>query len=223
MFSCNDKEEFFKAQNSSPTIGIRSNGTMDFINEITDSVKISLKSSRKSLDYRLIVSDLNEDISSVSTNWVVGDGTVQQNGMDVTTIDFNEELIDISVTPTELGTNILEIIVRDAFGVEDKVKVVLIAFLNETPIAVLPESLENVRVINDLHYVLDASSSFDNDREFGGGIILYEYTIEGNTFSAEESKINYIFSSRGNKLIKLRVKDSDGIWSTRVEDTFSVN
>ena len=221
LSSCDNREEFFNNQNESPTLKI-TDGTNE-TSELTDSVKISLKSSRKSIEVRLLASDADDNIRSITYNWITGGGRINYSeGAEISGNSINiESQIDLMISPIELGENILEFTVIDEFDKSSVVRLNLTTLINLGPVGLF--SIKSLEVVDDLEYEIDASDSFDKDGRLGGGISVYEYTIEGNTFNSESNVIKYVFSKNGNTEIKLRVKDSDGEWSNINTEVFNIN
>lgn len=223
LFSCSDRYQSFEEDNSAPNIAIAFAGTQDFSPILDTRVKISLKSSLKVADVVLDVSDLDGDIQSLTYNFLAGDGIVSQNNSPIEQIDFTQEIINVQVEPTTTGTNRIEFIVTDQFSNSSRVTLEIEAFINDEPIAVLSDRLEDLGVVDPFEFRINASDSFDQDGSIGGGIQFYRYTVQGNTHTSTESSIPVIFPGSGNYTITLQVQDSDGVWSDEVERTYTIN
>ena len=212
MVSCDDKS--VDGLNTPPKISIYENQTE--VKTINDSIKISLKSSKNENTYRFNFSDLQKNIKTISFEKVVGEVEVLRLGNKIVSIDYeNESSIDLTFKPKSLGTNVIRVKVTDNGLATDYVELQLIAITNLEPVAVLSVVNSPISGVTN-HYTIDASSSFDRDQKIGGGIVVYEYTIDGLKVKSSESTLKQIFSP-GSHSIKLRVKDLDDAYSPEIE------
>jgi hypothetical protein len=217
MISCDDKS--VDGLNTPPSISIYENQTE--VKTIKDSIKISLKSSKNAETYRFNFSDLQKNINTISFEKVVGDIEVSRNSSIVSSIDYdNEASIDLTFKPKSLGTNVIRVKVIDNGLATDYVELQLIAITNEEPVAVLNVVNSPLSGVSN-NYTIDASASFDRDQKIGGGIVLYEYTIDGLKVKSSESTLKQIFAP-GSHSIKLRVKDLDDAYSPEIEKNINI-
>ena len=85
-----------------------------------------------------------------------------------------------------------------------------------------PTAAFNLNVINNNEYEFDASASLDQDKKWGGYIRQYEYVINNSfVITTTEKKIRHVFMS-GTHNIKLRVKDSDNVWSSYTQKSVTI-
>ncbi len=69
--------------------------------------------------------------------------------------------------------------------------------------------------INDPYeYTIIATGSYDRDKNYGGKIVEYQYTIGTYSLKTTLDKINYIFPAPGNYWIYVSVKDNNDEWSS---------
>ena len=110
---------------------------------------------------------------------------------------------------------------RDIYGRESSVEFSVSAFANRPPVARCEVS--KVGNLGDYEVKIDMGASKDGDAEFGGRLVMYEYTItssDGNVYNVqtELSCISYIFKQSGLEKVQCRVCDSDGVWSDWVSE-----
>lgn len=222
VFSCDTRDAVFEDNNEAPTLYFSTE--VGEVATVDDTLKISIKSTTKELDVRLNLSDIDDNVSTLKYEIITGNVTITQDGVEIAgDIDFDLTFIDLVVTPSQIGTNIIEFTATDDFDQTSTITLTLEAFTNYTPIAVLPSTLPKVAVNDDLEYTLDASGSYDQDAPFGGGVQAYKYTVEGNTFTSNSHSKPWVFSKSGNYEVKLQVMDSDGVWSDEVSEVYSIN
>lgn len=101
---------------------------------------------------------------------------------------------------------------QDSLGNINNLNIDLLCFYNITPNIVLNITQEGI--FSTLDYKLDLSSSVDGDAKFGGEIIEYSYSIEGDgNLPNNEPVINYVFPYTGSFLINVKCKDNNNEWS----------
>ncbi len=219
LFSCDNRSEYIDGYNESPSLQVRTaSGDVDF--NVVDTVKIVNKSGDIAYNFQLDAKDGNGDIESITYEFKAGTGVIKQDGQ---ILDGNieyREILDISIEVTTLGSNVIEFVVTDKFGQKSTAQLDLIAISNYKPVAVLTSS--RVDVLSNLEYKLDGQESYDADALYGGSVVLYEFTVEGQVILSETNFINYVFPRSGNYQVKLRVKDSDEEWSDSVSEIFSI-
>lgn len=216
LSSCDDRDAVFDGFKKSKFVFLSPDGEVKIM---VDSIKISLKSQRKVSSFRILVED--ENIDNVSFSFALGGGTLKQNGVAlVRTLDLSKSVIDLEFTPESIGTHVLIFRATDRSGEVSDITVTFTSFLNVPPVADF--SLTKLAVLSNLEYEIDASSSYDGDEKFGGGIVLYRYTINGQVMDSHENKIKWIFGSSGLYTIKVEAQDADEAWASK-EETIYVN
>ena len=205
--SCNDIRLF--EINNLPELSI-----LDEQGEIIalDSIKISLKNGTRFYELNLQASDLDNNINSIEYEILQGEINVLQNNLPLSGNVFqDEDGIDLKLEPLSPGRIEIRFRVTDEFNSSVTGLFALVAFNNLPPEALLES--RKVGALGDLDYEIDASSSFDADKMFGGGIEKYEYVIDDVTIETRLSKLRHNFRQVGFYVIRLRVQDNDGEWS----------
>lgn len=202
--------------NSEPVLSI--NGQE---NIVADSVKV--KGETAKCIFELTATDPDDNLKSISYEIISGDGNLFQNGIDADEIKLGKsETISLGFAPSRTGTHILNFTINDVFDQEASITLDLYAFENITPVSRF--ELVKPEVQHDpLEYLIDASSSYDPDEKFGGGITSYEYAFLGKRVELSLSVIGIIFPEPGTYDISVRVKDSDGEWSDKTIRAFVIN
>ncbi|MEQ9218933.1 MAG: hypothetical protein RLO17_12875 [Cyclobacteriaceae bacterium] len=180
-------------------------------NMVADSVKFRGETAK--YIFELTATDPDENLKSISYEIISGNGSLFQNGIITDEIKLGKsEFISMEFAPSRPGTHILNFSIVDVFDQEASITLDLYAFENIVPVSrfeiVKPEVQHD-----PLEYMIDASSSYDPDEKFGGGIISYEYSFLGKTVKLSMSVIGVIFPEPGTYDIGVRVKDNDGKWS----------
>ncbi len=202
--------------NSEPVLSI--NGQE---NIVADSVKVIGETAK--YIFELTATDHDDNLKSISYEIISGDGSLLQNGAVIKEIQTGQsESILLSYAPSRSGTHILNFNIVDAFDQEASITLDLYAFENIVPVSQF--DLIKPEVQHDpLEYLIDASSSYDPDEKFGGGIIAYEYTFLGKTVELSSSTIGVIFPENGTYDIGVRIKDNDGDWSEMLVKAVIIN
>lgn len=196
FFSCDNTEDLFYIKNSSPTLTVYHNGSP--VSNFDDSLKMGFP-----LLFSYSIAD-EEDLELILSN--------PENGL-VFTLIHNSFIIDAS-SP---GRQKVLAKTTDSFGLSSSVTLNFSVFHNLGPISVF-----SLFKIADRELEVDARASFDKDSRFGGKIVEYEYDMNGYIFRSPLSLVRYIFSSGGQKKIRVRVKDNSNAWSDWVEQFISV-
>jgi hypothetical protein len=110
---------------------------------------------------------------------------------------------------------------KDSFKEEAKYSISFTIFRNIAPVALF--MVKKIGVSSPYEYEVDASASYEKDARFNGKIVEYEYTLANYKFSTTLSKIRYVFGSPGQKLIRVRVKDNSGDWSSQASEYVVLN
>ncbi|XOV91538.1 MAG: PKD domain-containing protein [Bacteroidota bacterium] len=183
---------------------------------------MKLTSGRGQYPVEISVEDPDFNQKSISFEVLSGQGNVFQNGISTDEIQLDTYgNLSLSYGPNLTGTHILNFNAEDAFNQSSSNNLELIVFDNFLPIAQF--DLVKPEVQHDpLEYQIDASSSYDFDVKFGGGIVAYEYTFLGKIVVLTENQIGIIFPETGTYDIGLRVKDNDGEWSQKIVKSFLI-
>ena len=199
------------------------------LGEIEDSVKISIKSDKQTYTATIGLFDNNGDLRSLTYEVLTGDVVITQNGTElsgVVDITGNNGEIQVVFAPQSTGIHVIKFVLTDSFGESVSGEVSLNAFINVAPVA--NWELEKIGVVDDREYKIDASASYDPDASLGGGLRVWEYTINGIARTLDNQDDNptefkHIFGAAGNYEIRVRVQDSDGTWSEYLDDVVSIN
>ena len=205
LSSCDNRENFLREANLPPKL--------ELINSVggpatTDSVKLTLKSIKKFVEYKFTVSGNKVD-KIVFIKTVNGSGTLTTAGI---TGDGERTVpngtYSILYTPSAPGKTLIHLEAKDSFKNIKEAQVEVVAFQNLDPSANL--ILNNIAILDPKEYEFDASGSYDRDRKFGGGISSYEFKIGTKKVLTNQPKVKWIFNSSGNYEIGVTVKDADG-------------
>ena len=200
--SCDNRKDYFVDINKAPTLSLSRNGVDFRGNKLSDSLKIG---EPYSLHYYI------SDEEKVRIQ-------VMQEGQQ-STVDVGSELI--SFTGVTEGQDQVTLVARDSFGASAEFSISFTVFRNIAPIASF--TIKKLGVSSPYEFEVDASASYDKDAKFNGKIVEYEYTLANYKFSSSLNKVRYIFGSAGQKLIKVRVKDNSGDWSSQVSEYIVLN
>lgn len=209
LVSCENRWNLEVEMNLPPSLSLLKDGR-----ELSssDSLKMSLK-HRESYEFRLRLID--ENLYYGTWEITKGEGILVGPNDDLIGTDIwrlsdpGDSLLTLIYQPSTLGEHILEFRCIDPFGEETSTSLTLEVFENLLPVAVLEVS--DRKVINQGHYVLDGSSSFDLDRPYGGSIEWYRFLVSDRIIGEGISpSLEYIFQSQGTYTVSLEVQDSDG-------------
>jgi hypothetical protein len=193
LASCDSREDVFAKWNEDPLITLFKNGEEMMV--LRDTVKMGYPLS---INYTVqdeeIIKLQYEENSSLSVTIKEGDKRIEIRGI-------------------EEGEKELNLFCVDAFGRKASVVIELYSFLNMIPVASL-----KLEKITGLEVDIDARGSYDPDARFGGGILLYEYNVQGITNQSGSSRIKFVYGSSGTKTVKLRVMDNNNVWSSWVTE-----
>lgn len=218
--SCDDRFDFLEDLNRNPSIMIIKNG--NDVSSLNDSLKTSLKTGQEFYEINVIVSDPELLLGALSYQVVEGNGTMFQNGSEVTTMQYDEDgRAEFSYKPSTNGINRIKLIITDNLGNKGEATINLLVFNNIRPVAV--RALTRIGVSNPFEYDLDASASYDPDKNVGGGVDFYEWDINGTKFLSPNAVSRFIFPQAGTYEIKLRVRDNDGEFSEVVGGPLTLN
>lgn len=218
--SCDDRFDFIADLNRNPSIVIVKNGSE--VGSLSDSLKTSIKTGEEFYEINVLVSDPELLLGQLSYQVVEGNGVMFQNGSEVNTMSYDENgRAEFLYKPSSNGIHRIRLIISDNLGNKGEATINLLVFNNIKPVAV--RTLTRIGVNNNFEYDLDASGSYDPDRNVGGGIDLYEWDINGSKFLSPNAVSRFIFPASGTYEIKLRVRDNDGEFSEVVGGPLTLN
>lgn len=199
IFACDDID-IYKENNSAPEIMIRGYGSNDdFKTSITDSFRVS--------GSYIIECQITDEVAtehlSFDYSFSIGSGEFEF---------FEGDLLYFK--PKYNGLNVFSIKVTDVYGAESLVNASIFAFDNLAPVAKLSITQ------TDNSYIFDASGSYDSDKEYGGHIVSYKLTINGNQpIYREDPVIEFQGLYIENPtVVKLSVQDNNSEWSEEVNE-----
>lgn len=213
LFGCDNRDEVINNLNSAPSLFFLTNGNKTI--SIQDSVKISLKSPKRSVSFEADFTDANNNLKSVTYSISQGGGTMKQDNKALTgnSFDLSTGKIAAEYDPSQVGENRITIKATDAFNASSQIDLTVYAFSNLDPVASL--SVNPVQVLSPYEYMLDASASYDRDQKYGGGIVKYDFYVNNALIDeTDQSSIKYVFPGPGNYNVMVKVSDIDGASST---------
>lgn len=217
FIQCDDKIEALENLNQAPQVEYFSRSTTNWItasDTIVDVAKVY--TNQNNINYAVAIRsmDANNNFESIAITEAESGGKffLDENEFTENTV---VSLDSFSLAYRYYKPEKREFIVgsKDDFGLLKNI-VFQITFLeNKTPIANL--EIRSINRNSKNEYILDASKSEDKDKELGGFIIEYEYTINDVVINNPSNQIYHVFIP-GTHTIGLRVKDNDGFWSKQV-------
>lgn len=222
--SCTDRLGFLDLENEAPEIGIEivQDGQIQFVTELTDSLKTSLKVGKDTYNLKMNVSDFEQGSLIVDRTFKNGEAQLRLNGEDFTgPVDVSDVTeLDLAVVPNENGELVIDFSLTDEIGKTGSVTFTLVSFNNLFPIANYTHS--KIALHSSNQYEFDASDSFDQDERFGGRVRQYEWTINQNTFLREDAVFRQDLSPGGYD-VSLVVIDNDGGRSEAFNKIITIN
>lgn len=205
LCSCSNRKDFISSLDVKPVIQIKENDSI--YSSYQDSVKINPNLKRfSSID---LVFEGKDGISNLNYNKISGNGILEYKNdtiLNKTLNPLNGEII-IKYIPLSEGLAQYHFIVNDRFQGSDSCSFNILSFKNLPPIAkcvVTP-----LKAVDPLEYSIDASTSYDQDQHFGGGITNYIFFVNGETIHTNSPIIKYIFPNTGQYSISIQVVDND--------------
>ena len=224
MMSCDKREDLISKLNDAPILALGDPATGVYIAK--DSIKLSLKNSQKFYALTLQLSDANNNLTSVIYDWQTGAGSMSQDGNQLATNSLKlpgaDGKLNLQVYPANAGLNRILIHAIDKFNAEGIFTLELTGFINLLPIAnlVIASNPQN----DPLQYTLNASTSYDRDKKYGGNVARYIYTVANQpAIETNLSSIQFIFDQKKSYVVTLQVQDNDGALSTAFSQTYSIH
>lgn len=191
--ACDDREDVFVLRNKKPELIINYAGRLD-------SLKVG-NERELSIEVR--------DEGELSVEYANLEG-----GLNIIPSTQSGKVKVIAKTP---GKQTISLYGVDCYGLSVEEKITTEVFENLPPVCNFSIEIAGTKEID-----VDARSSFDKDNAFGGKIILYEYDLNGYKFETTLPRIRHIFSETGQKRIRVRVKDSDSVYSEFREEYITI-
>lgn len=221
LFSCDDALDFLLDENQAPSLELIDQEGMN-VNEISTRMKLSLKSLKDTYTFDYRISDVENGLEQVSLQLLAGDAVLLYEGAETSSLPIEEGRYSVEIMPTSFNTIIeLRLTAKDAFGASSSVNVALEVFENLPPVANF--IIQELKIQDEKEYQFNATESFDQDQDLGGGIAAYEYTInDGPIRVTTDPEFKWVFPSKGGYEVKLRVKDTDGAYSSITKRNITV-
>lgn len=188
----------------------------------TDSIKLSnINNNYYGVDLRL--SDSDRYYTSLKYSFVQGGGQFisRLDTLSNTLLPFDNFRCLVHFIPDRQELSVITFTATDQLNHTRQATLNLLTFWNLIPRSSL--TISALRVADPLEYLLDASGSYDVDRNFGGNIVQYIYQVEGATIRTSKSQIKHIFSAAGTYNISITTKDNDGGFSPAVNQLVTIN
>jgi hypothetical protein len=199
--SCDDSVDIYKSLNALPVLELRKvSESTGYFSSISDSFRLSTEGYRF---YYHLQDEL--PVSTFKVDYSVLPGAGEFSFDNDSTMTF---------FPEAQGLNVISIIMEDIYGESASANASVFVFENLLPVALLSISKENTT------YILDASDSYDLDRNFGGLITSYEFRINGNTPIEYNSPVLELtdVTFENPVSVELRVKDNSNAWSQKTQE-----
>jgi len=203
VFSCDNREDPYSDLNNAPQVKVMRLTDKEASISVTDSVKLGMDYSLK-----YILND-EENLNLTIEKSIAQDIVSLSNG-------------NIVISGVTEGTRNIKIKAEDSFGKTGEANIELYCFHNLRPVC--KGIVSKTGVLSENEVEINLSESFDQDNRWGGKVVTYEYKIQNNYIARNYlSSIKYIFESKGQKKIMVRVQDNDGDWSDPIILYFTLN
>ncbi len=191
------------------------NGSFKLINALGDTLTslsgVYSDSVKTNLENQYSYSILNAEKCSLSFDFDSTQGDIE--------LDAENQVFYLTSAST--GEMTVNFTITDPFGREDVRSIDLQSSDNKSPVAAAEVS--QISNLSDYEVEIDASSSYDGDASIGGKIVTYEYEIVDVCYdSIALSSYKRILQDTGTYTVKVRVKDNDGVWSSKEVYTLKV-
>lgn len=218
--SCDDRLAQLQIINQAPKVEFMKNKIITV--ELNDSLRL-IPGAKNVYNIHLRVSDENRNIQFL--NWAITKGNYklyyQENEVELPNsfrTDYGNLILNFyPAAPGDYGASFKA---TDRFGKEAIGQFNLFVFDNLLPIPIL----KVVQQTEDpFIYTIDASESYDPDKNFHGGIIKYQFTIDGQILELKNPILQHVFDKKGEHLVKLKVFDNSGGESQIIVNKISIN
>lgn len=220
--ACSDRIDGFREFNSKPFIQfVRTQAdTTALLNSLTDSIRF-YSDSATYYNVRLRIADANENLYRCQI--LIDSGRIQAyykgEIMSYPSLRIDQEFVDLSLIPQQVGKNNITFKLEDKYNETSEAKLELFVFDNLLPVAAFSTDSLNSAT---REYSFDATASYDQDQNYGGQVVAYEWNINGFVFTTPKPIIKHVFSSAGTYLIRLRVMDNNRAYSQIVERRITI-
>ena len=226
IISCDDKELALEELNLAPELEYFSRTTTQWENVIDSEVVVArakVWTEENNLNYAAILrsKDLNNNFADLTIKSLSNDLTFFINN-DLYENSVTVPLDSFAIAVRNLTAQIkrFDIKVKDSWDKEYNVPFEIHYLDNMKPIPSF--ELIEVNQLTNNEYEINATSSEDADKDLGGYIKIFEYTIDGVVVTIPLNSIHHVFSV-GTHVIKLRCLDNDNEWSEQISRSLTIN
>ena len=209
ILSCEQREDVITELNAAPELSFYEGNELMDGTIFNDSIKL-LKGNGNEYQVRLHVKDDFNEFELGYSNTTTLNGDFQEDYI-------NDSTLLLSYLPNGEGEHDIIITIRDNFGITKELRLILYAFTNLPPVAKLTIEKDKVGVL-----ILNASTSFDTDERFGGGLLRYRYEIGGEVIELSEPFMRFRIDKSGLYEVKLTVIDNNGVESETVIQNITI-
>lgn len=219
---CSDRDDGFLDFNSKPSIQlVQTQGdTIAMFSTFTDSIRFFTDTSTI-YNVRLRLGDADENLYRCQI--LIDSGRIEAyykgEIMKNPSLRVDQEFVDLSLIPRQIGQNNITFRLEDKFNVTSEAKLNLFVFDNLLPIAQFEEFESNPAT---REYTFDATSSYDQDSNYGGEVVAYEWNINGFVFTTPKPIVKHVFSQGGIYIVGLKVMDNNKAFSQTIEKRISI-
>jgi hypothetical protein len=214
--ACDKKNAAIESFNVKPQIAIATATSSS--KSVVDSMRIDdLTSTAKRIKIRF--DDGNRNIAHVMVKSSSNHATLKHGGRTVKDFlppDQNE--LELDFENREEGQTTLDFTITDKLGASDKATYKLFTFKNLAPVAIL-----EYRPDKGQQYILDASKSYDEDRNYGGKIAWYLFKIGELEIKSKTPSVTHFFNEKGSHVVELSVIDNLNKPSKTISKTIDLN
>ncbi len=225
ILSCDDTLEQLQEDNEAPVVTFTY--LENNISILNDSIKFFSNLSKNNYEQDITVTDAEGNLREVYYKVTSGSGRVitadgiTQSILQPALGQGSGGIYSFTYQPSELGYHEVLVYARDLLDEYDTLQMRLTVFDNLPPKAAL--DVNPSRVVSKYEYIIDGSGSIDGDARFGGEIELYRFTINSQVIDLEEPSFPYVFGGEQIVNIRLKVQDSNGVWSEEVGGVYSID
>jgi len=206
FLSCSNRKDFIFSLDVGPNIKIKElNNTFKIYQ---DSIKVD--SGLKGFAAINLIFSGPDGISSFTYSKANNNGVLEYKNDTIkgSSLNSSNGEITLKYIPSFFGTQELHFKVQDRFQGADSCIYKVLSFKNLPPVAFC--NVTPIRLVDPLEYEIDGSKSYDEDVNYGGGVVQYIFFINGQEIKTTKAFIKYIFPKPGQYTINLQVVDNDG-------------
>ncbi len=221
LSACDRDQEYIEGLNTAPQITLHTGFESGV--QIEDSIKVSSKITLFWFSVGIKIEDINSNIKMVRMDTVQSGPLllVQSDSilvdLQLVDPDSKQDSIVMKVAILAPGTHTVKFTIIDSFSRRDSATLELQAFENLLPVV---EYRVKPSPLSDHIRIIDLSDSYDRDSRHGGGIVLYNFHLDGKELTSTESGLAYAFPTRGTYIAVVFVTDNN--LENSVEKSFSI-